>query len=113
MGKPSLLKTLEGEANYGLAVYPLGSLVNHSCIPTANRLPLSKHLVVRAATDLAPGTELTYAYVEVRAPVETRRASLDKSWGFDCQCWSVTFVCTDGVVREESTVGWRRRRRTK
>lgn len=84
--KPSLLKTWEAEAKHGLAVYPIGSLVNHSCAPTATRLPLSRCLVVRAARHLLAREELTYTYIEVRAPVEVRQASLEKTWGFECSC---------------------------
>lgn len=84
--KPSLLKAFEAKPGNPIAVYPVGSLLNHSCMPTTNRLPVGQHLVVRATRRVAPGDELTCTYIEVRAPVAVRRAELESSWGFECNC---------------------------
>ena len=35
--KPSVLKTIEAQPRHGLAIYPDGSLLNHSCLPNVNR----------------------------------------------------------------------------
>eukprot|EP00913_Durusdinium_trenchii_P026663 g25018.t2 len=56
--KPSALKTLEAQPCNGVAVYLNGSMLNHSCFPTVNRLPFSSCLVVRASRDLFLGEEL-------------------------------------------------------
>eukprot|EP00434_Breviolum_minutum_P038217 symbB.v1.2.033895.t1/scaffold4279.1/size42069/2 len=87
MMKPSSLKTLEAVPRNGLAVYLNGSLLNHSCCPTVNRLPYESCLVARAQRLLVPGDELTCAYIEVRAPHFIRQAELDSTWAFECRCW--------------------------
>eukprot|EP00439_Symbiodinium_sp_Y106_P033084 s2399_g3.t4 len=84
--KPSVLKTIEAQPRHGLAIYPDGSLLNHSCLPNVNRLPFPSCLVVRAARDLLPQDELTCTYIEVRAPPFARRAELEDAWGFECGC---------------------------
>lgn len=84
--KPSLIKAVEAEAPQGLCVYPLGSLLNHSCLPSVNRLPFRSCLMVRANGSLPPGLELSCTYIEVRAPLHTRRSELETSWGFHCEC---------------------------
>ncbi|CAJ1410025.1 unnamed protein product [Effrenium voratum] len=84
--KPSLLKTLEAQPRHGLAVYPNGSLINHSCLPNVNRLPFQSCLVVRSSRRLMPGQEITSAYIEVRQPVFARHLELT-SWDFTCGCW--------------------------
>ncbi|CAK9015564.1 unnamed protein product [Durusdinium trenchii] len=85
--KPSALKTLEAQPCNGVAVYLNGSMLNHSCFPTVNRLPFSSCLVVRASRDLFLGEELVCAYTEVRAPFYIRQAELESTWAFRCCCW--------------------------
>ncbi|CAE7706888.1 unnamed protein product, partial [Symbiodinium pilosum] len=49
-------------------------------------LPFPACLVVRAARALRPEDELTCTYIEVRAPHFVRRAELESTWGFECNC---------------------------
>lgn len=84
--KPSLIKAVEAEAPQGLCVYTLGSLLNHSCLPSVNRLPFESCLMVRANGSLPPDLELNCTYIEVRRPLHIRQAELETSWGFRCEC---------------------------
>jgi len=77
------------EADYQrptLGLFAIGGLMNHSCLPSARATPYPGWLVVRVAHDLMPGEELTTTYTDVRRPLHIRRASLEKSWGFQCSC---------------------------
>lgn len=70
----------------GVCLFSLGALLNHSCAPTASRLPLPGCLVVRASRPLAPGEEVTVSYIDVRKPLQSRHRELRSKWGFDCGC---------------------------
>ncbi len=70
----------------GVAVAPLASTLNHSCVPSC-QLETAPGGVITAVTlhDVAPGEELTIAYTATAAPLATRRAELAKH-AFECAC---------------------------
>jgi hypothetical protein len=70
----------------GVAMSPLASMLNHSCVPSC-QLDTSPAGAITAVTlhDIRPGDELTIAYVPTAAPRTARRRELRKH-GFDCAC---------------------------
>jgi hypothetical protein len=70
----------------GTAVYAGASLVNHSCLPTAEPVFDGGELTLLAATDLSPGDAVEICYVDETAPLATRRAVLEEAYGFVCGC---------------------------
>ncbi|GBF88897.1 hypothetical protein Rsub_01396 [Raphidocelis subcapitata] len=80
------LKELSPESVAGL--WPEFALLNHSCAPNTCAAPFGNVLVVRAATPILAGEELTTCYLgEPRlAPIRARRAALRAGYGFHCQC---------------------------
>lgn len=44
------------------------------------------HLVLRTLRDVAPGEQLTIAYVDVVAPAAQRAAALRQQYAFECVC---------------------------
>eukprot|EP00808_Paulinella_micropora_P025628 g60813.t1 len=72
----------------GLAVYPLASFFNHSCVPTlrvyANASSAS--LVFVAPLAIEKGAELSIPYIEVEAPASARRQRLLARYHFLCRC---------------------------
>jgi len=65
------------------ALFLLGSLVNHSCRPTAARVFLGDMMFVRAARNMSRGEEITDGYISVLQPCFERRQSLQQRHGID------------------------------
>ncbi|KAG1657381.1 hypothetical protein FOA52_007580 [Chlamydomonas sp. UWO 241] len=71
-----------------VAIYPLFSLLNHSCSPNAACVVEGGAMAVRAGCGIAAGEQLTVSYLGPRlmAPVDARRAHLERTYGFVCGC---------------------------
>jgi hypothetical protein len=96
------LRVVEGEddgedAESGRGFFPLLGLVNHSCAPNAAITQCSFAGALRDASsppayaltarrEIAAGDEITYAYVPRAWPLARRRAALEASYGFVCEC---------------------------
>merc|ERR1719375_1521629 len=70
------IKTGVADESGTSGLFLVGSLVNHSCRPTATRVFLGDLLVCRAARDLAAGDEVTDSYISVIQPAYARRSAL-------------------------------------
>ncbi|GIL69527.1 hypothetical protein Vretifemale_455 [Volvox reticuliferus] len=84
----ALVASTAGGASSGSAVYLLSSLFNHSCEPNLElSFPdLNGAAAFTAARDIAPGEELSVAYLDIGLPVNVRRQHLEWSYGFVCGC---------------------------
>lgn len=71
----------------GIGLYPLAALANHACLPTASQT-FGPHadLTLRALVPLAPGDEVTIAYIDLSPCRTERRAALREAYLFDCRC---------------------------
>ncbi len=50
----------------GQAIFPVFSIVSHSCIPNANPVLLQSHrLALEAKVDIAKGEEITISYISI------------------------------------------------
>ncbi|GIL73817.1 hypothetical protein Vretifemale_3919 [Volvox reticuliferus] len=67
----------------GIALYPTGALVNHSCNPNTVQTFRGRTLLLKALKALAPGDEITIAYIELAATRQERREMLAESYFFD------------------------------
>eukprot|EP00747_Dinoflagellata_sp_TGD_P179304 gnl/TRDRNA2_/TRDRNA2_29917_c0_seq1.p1 gnl/TRDRNA2_/TRDRNA2_29917_c0~~gnl/TRDRNA2_/TRDRNA2_29917_c0_seq1.p1 ORF type:complete len:551 (+),score=83.89 gnl/TRDRNA2_/TRDRNA2_29917_c0_seq1:28-1680(+) len=76
----------EAERHQKYGVFPLGSLVNHSCAPNVSKVLLSDWVFLRAARSISPGEELTQFYCDIRMPVEMRESEMREEYGFACNC---------------------------
>jgi len=72
-------------------VFPLASLVNHSCAANISKVLLADWVFLRAARDLFPGEELTQFYCDVRMPRNMRQKELLDLFGFHCACQRCLF----------------------
>jgi SET domain-containing protein len=49
-----------------MAIFPVFSIVSHSCLPNASPILLQSHrLALEAKTDIAEGEEITISYVSI------------------------------------------------
>ena len=61
----------------GMAIFPVFSIVSHSCLPNASPILLQSHrLALEAKTDIAEGEEITISYVSIMQ-VKLRVTSLE------------------------------------
>eukprot|EP01063_Lacrimia_lanifica_P015409 TRINITY_DN22181_c0_g1_i1.p1 TRINITY_DN22181_c0_g1~~TRINITY_DN22181_c0_g1_i1.p1 ORF type:complete len:680 (+),score=265.50 TRINITY_DN22181_c0_g1_i1:73-2112(+) len=69
-------------------LFPVLSLVNHSCLPNAE---IGAHGELRATEDIRPGQEITVSYTPKNVPVELKHYWLSKHHKFHCMCSYCTF----------------------
>ncbi|GIL74232.1 hypothetical protein Vretifemale_4251 [Volvox reticuliferus] len=101
------VKSLSGEHLSGcVGLWPPFSLINHSCAPVASYGLVGDVMVVRAATDLSAGQQVTISYFGRRAlaPLELRRAYLAQHYGFICSCERCTLEAA-GLEEEDQQAG--------
>ncbi|GLC45643.1 hypothetical protein PLESTF_001790500 [Pleodorina starrii] len=86
-----------------VGLWPPFSLINHSCAPVASYGLVGDVMVVRAATDLAAGQQVTISYFGRRAlaPLELRRSYLAQHYGFICTCERCTLEAPPEEEEEE------------
>ena len=80
-----------GDEMYGVSgcgIFKLQSKLNHSCAPTVRRVCAftDASLDLVACRDIAPGEELTNAYVDPALEGPRRRQILRATYGFVCAC---------------------------
>ena len=72
----------------GAGVYPMGAMLNHSCVPNCylSYEPGTHAQVIRTAVPVQAGQELTHPYADVATSVHDRQESLAQDYFFVCQC---------------------------
>ena len=70
-----------------LSLFYLSSFCNHSCVPNAQRTLLGDAMVVRALLPLSRGDEITLGYRGLDVSVDEREETLERGFGFRCDCW--------------------------
>eukprot|EP00928_Gymnodinium_smaydae_P063876 TRINITY_DN47354_c0_g1_i1.p1 TRINITY_DN47354_c0_g1~~TRINITY_DN47354_c0_g1_i1.p1 ORF type:complete len:560 (-),score=81.05 TRINITY_DN47354_c0_g1_i1:228-1835(-) len=83
-------------------VFPLGSLVNHSCAPNVSKVLLGDWVFLRAAQRIEPGEEITQFYCDVRMPLQMRQKELLDLFGFQCDCTRCRFEEKVWVLSRDS-----------
>ena len=83
----------------GTGIYPLASLINHSCLPNACFVFAGNELLVRTLAPIPAGAEITVSYVDNQRVAPVRHAHLLQAHDFLCRC----AVCSVGdEVRRET-----------
>jgi len=72
--------------DFGLGLFPLSSLFNHSCIPNCTYTNEGAQMVLRLLRTVDEGEELCVNYVELYAARDERRAELKAGKRFECRC---------------------------
>ena len=72
----------------GAGVYPAGAMLNHSCDHNCAIMyePKTHTQVIRCLVDVTQGDELYHPYIDFASTSQQRRAKLQTTYGFDCQC---------------------------
>ena len=74
---------------YGIGIYPVAAMMNHSEAPNCFATFRGKRMIVRCLRDVLPGEELTISYDELLKPKRERAKSLKRNYGFDLSAENV------------------------
>jgi len=86
----------------GGGLFPIASLMNHSCVENAMFSTSGRTMLVSTIRPIAPGEEIVYSYTAFYRPTSDRQAKLRAQYDFECACPLCTtepdrcraFVCT-------------------
>ncbi|CAI9764046.1 unnamed protein product [Fraxinus pennsylvanica] len=70
----------------GTGLYPVISIINHSCLPNSVLVFEGRLAVVRAVQHIPKGTEVSISYVETAGSTITRQKALKEQYFFSCTC---------------------------
>eukprot|EP00929_Paragymnodinium_shiwhaense_P100978 TRINITY_DN63701_c0_g1_i1.p1 TRINITY_DN63701_c0_g1~~TRINITY_DN63701_c0_g1_i1.p1 ORF type:complete len:620 (+),score=141.30 TRINITY_DN63701_c0_g1_i1:131-1861(+) len=79
----AMVVTDEEQRGIAVALYPTGAYFNHDDSPNCVHSFVGRRLLVRTLRPVAPGEELTIAYVELAEVSAVRRAKLRQQYFFD------------------------------
>ncbi|PIN12988.1 putative histone tail methylase containing SET domain [Handroanthus impetiginosus] len=70
----------------GTGLYPVISIINHSCLPNSVLVFEERLAVVRAMQHIPKGTEVLISYIEIAGSTPTRQKALKEQYFFTCTC---------------------------
>ncbi|GAV76218.1 SET domain-containing protein/zf-MYND domain-containing protein [Cephalotus follicularis] len=70
----------------GTGLYPVVSIINHSCLPNAVLVFEGRLAVVRAVHHILKGAEVSISYIETAGSTVTRQKALREQYHFTCRC---------------------------
>ncbi|VVA13666.1 PREDICTED: histone-lysine N-methyltransferase [Prunus dulcis] len=70
----------------GTGLYPVISIVNHSCLPNSVLLFEGRSAVVHAVQHIPKGAEVLISYIETAGSTLTRQKALKEQYLFTCTC---------------------------
>ncbi|XP_042508779.1 histone-lysine N-methyltransferase ASHR1 isoform X2 [Macadamia integrifolia] len=86
----------------GTGLYPVVSIINHSCLPNSVLVFEGKEAVVRALEPIPKGTEVMISYIETAGSTETRLKALKEQYLFTCTCSRCMKVGLDDDIQESA-----------
>ncbi|KAH1113153.1 hypothetical protein GLYMA_04G252800v4 [Glycine max] len=70
----------------GTGLYPVISIINHSCLPNSVLVFEGSSALVRAVQHIPSGTEVLISYIETAESTMTRQKALKEQYLFTCTC---------------------------
>ncbi|XP_057444003.1 histone-lysine N-methyltransferase ASHR1 isoform X2 [Lotus japonicus] len=70
----------------GIGLYPVISIINHSCLPNSVLVFKGRSASVRAVQHVPKGTEVLISYIETAGSTVTRQKALKEQYLFTCTC---------------------------
>ncbi|XP_041015983.1 histone-lysine N-methyltransferase ASHR1 isoform X1 [Juglans microcarpa x Juglans regia] len=70
----------------GTGLYPVISIINHSCLPNSVLVFEGRLAVVRAVQHIPQGAEVLISYIETAGSTMTRQKALTEQYLFTCTC---------------------------
>lgn len=86
----------------GTGLYPVVSIINHSCLPNSVLVFDGREASVRALQHIPKGTEVLISYIETAGSTVTRQKALREQYLFQCVCPLCSKVGQYEDVRENA-----------
>ncbi|KNG84245.1 hypothetical protein ANOM_007397 [Aspergillus nomiae NRRL 13137] len=97
-----------GDQFHSCGVWPKSSYINHSCDSNTQRSFIGDMIIIRAAKDLDPDTEITFWYATPDVDDFDTHRDKFQHWGFECDC----IICQDYQNTDASILEKRQTLRT-
>uniref|UniRef100_A0A1S3CPQ6 Uncharacterized protein n=1 Tax=Cucumis melo TaxID=3656 RepID=A0A1S3CPQ6_CUCME len=91
----------------GTGLYPVISIINHSCLPNAVLVFEGRSAVVRAVQHIPPGSEVSISYIETAGSTMTRQKTLKENYLFTCTCSRCVKAQEDEIKESAILEGYR------
>ncbi|KAK4429692.1 Histone-lysine N-methyltransferase ASHR1 [Sesamum alatum] len=88
----------------GTGLYPVISIINHSCLPNSVLVFEGRLAVVRAMQHIPKGTEVLISYVEIAGSTITRQKALKEQYFFTCTCPRCIKLGQSDDIQESATL---------
>ncbi|XP_011097714.1 histone-lysine N-methyltransferase ASHR1 isoform X1 [Sesamum indicum] len=88
----------------GTGLYPVISIINHSCLPNSVLVFEGRLAVVRAMQHIPKGTEVLISYVEIAGSTITRQKALKEQYFFTCTCPRCMKLGQSDDIQESATL---------
>ncbi|EFR04965.1 hypothetical protein MGYG_07968 [Nannizzia gypsea CBS 118893] len=75
----------EDVSNASTGLWVRAAYINHSCVPNVKKEFIGDLMIIRATRRILAGEELTHCY-DGTSDYSTRIATIERTWGFKCQC---------------------------
>ena len=75
-----------GGIDSGIGLFPIFSILSHSCVANTRRIIENNHLLVRASLPIKAGEEIFTSYKNPELGSVSRRSHFPTTWFFDCIC---------------------------
>ena len=75
----------EDVTNASTGLWSRASYINHSCVANTKKDFIGDLIILRATRRILAGEELTHCYDD-NSDYSTRVATIERTWGFKCQC---------------------------
>ncbi|WOH00595.1 hypothetical protein DCAR_0519963 [Daucus carota subsp. sativus] len=86
----------------GTGLYPVISIINHSCLPNSVLVFEGKMAVVRAVQPVPRGSEVLISYIETAGSTITRQKTLKEQYYFTCTCPRCSNLGQSNDIKESS-----------
>ncbi|KAK3032520.1 hypothetical protein RJ639_036435 [Escallonia herrerae] len=88
----------------GTGLYPVTSIINHSCFSNSVLVFEGKMAVIRAVQSIPEGTEVFISYIETAGSTMTRQKALKEQYYFTCTCPRCMKVGQYDDIQESATL---------
>ncbi|KAK1384417.1 histone-lysine N-methyltransferase ASHR1 [Heracleum sosnowskyi] len=88
----------------GTGLYPVISIINHSCLPNSVLVFEGKMAVVRAVQPVPRGSEVLISYIETAGSTLTRQKTLKEQYYFTCTCSRCSNLGQPNDIEESSVL---------
>ncbi|CAN1130482.1 Histone-lysine N-methyltransferase ASHR1 [Linum perenne] len=88
----------------GTGLYPVISIINHSCLPNAVLVFEGNSAVVRAVQRVPRGDEVLISYIETAGSTVTRQKALKEQYFFTCTCLRCIKLGQPDDIRESAVL---------